>query len=96
MILVVFAHPYPDRSSANRALVEALAGLPDLEVRSLYDLYPSFDIDAADANAVRGQLVERRTFTVRPDREGARLSLETPDILVIGGCARISDAAPAC
>jgi len=46
MILVVFAHPYPDRSSANRALVNALAGLEGVEVRSLYDLYPDFAIDA--------------------------------------------------
>jgi len=47
MTLVVFAHPYPDRSAANRVLLGSLAGLEDVEVRSLYDLYPDFNIDAA-------------------------------------------------
>ncbi len=46
MTLVVLAHPYPDRSCANRALLGALDGLADLQVRSLYDLYPDFAIDA--------------------------------------------------
>ncbi|MFT3925021.1 MAG: glutathione-regulated potassium-efflux system oxidoreductase KefF [Myxococcales bacterium] len=45
MIALIYAHPYPDRSRANRALLSAVAGLPDLEVRSLYDLYPDFAID---------------------------------------------------
>jgi glutathione-regulated potassium-efflux system ancillary protein KefF len=47
MTLVVLAHPYPDRSQANRALLRALEGLGNLQVRSLYDLYPDFAIDAA-------------------------------------------------
>ena len=47
MILVVFAHPYPDRSRANRILVQALDGMADVQVRSLYDLYPDFAIDVA-------------------------------------------------
>jgi len=47
MTLVVLAHPYPDRSRANRALIHALDGLADVDVRSLYDLYPDFAIDAA-------------------------------------------------
>lgn len=45
MILVVFAHPYPQRSRANRAALKAVRDLPGLEVRSLYDLYPDFAID---------------------------------------------------
>ena len=45
MLLLIFAHPYPDRSRANMALVEAVRGLAGVEVRSLYDLYPGFDID---------------------------------------------------
>jgi glutathione-regulated potassium-efflux system ancillary protein KefF len=45
MLLLVFAHPYPDRSRANQALLEGVQGLEGLEVRSLYDLYPDFDID---------------------------------------------------
>ena len=47
MILVILAHPYPDRSTANRALAQGLDGLAGVEVRSLYDLYPDFAIDAA-------------------------------------------------
>ncbi len=45
MICLVYAHPYPDRSRANRALLAGLEGLPDLELRRLYDLYPDFAID---------------------------------------------------
>jgi glutathione-regulated potassium-efflux system ancillary protein KefF len=45
MLLLIFAHPYPDRSRANQALLEAVRDLEGLELRSLYDLYPSFDID---------------------------------------------------
>ena len=48
MILVLQAHPYPDRSRANRALGRAIAGLPGVEIRSLYDLYPDFAIDVED------------------------------------------------
>jgi glutathione-regulated potassium-efflux system ancillary protein KefF len=45
MVVVIFAHPYPDRSVANRTLLDGLDGL-DVEVRSLYDRYPDFAIDA--------------------------------------------------
>lgn len=48
MILVLQAHPYPDRSHANRALGRAITGLPGVEIRSLYDLYPDFAIDVED------------------------------------------------
>ena len=47
MIVLIYAHPYPSHSRAGRALVDAARQLPDLEVRSLYDLYPDFDIDVA-------------------------------------------------
>jgi glutathione-regulated potassium-efflux system ancillary protein KefF len=47
MILVIVAHPYPDRSTANRMLVESLAGLDAVRVHSLYELYPDFAIDVA-------------------------------------------------
>jgi glutathione-regulated potassium-efflux system ancillary protein KefF len=47
LILVVHAHPYPRRSRATAALLAALRDLPELEVRSLYDLYPDFDVDVA-------------------------------------------------
>jgi glutathione-regulated potassium-efflux system ancillary protein KefF len=47
MIDVVYAHPYPDHSIANRALVAALGELegPSLRIASLYDLYPDWAID---------------------------------------------------
>jgi glutathione-regulated potassium-efflux system ancillary protein KefF len=45
MIVVVFAHPYPDRSRANRALRAAIEDLDGVTIRSLYDLYPDFAID---------------------------------------------------
>ena len=45
MICVIHAHPYPSRSRVNRALADALRDLPDLDLRSLYALYPDFDID---------------------------------------------------
>jgi glutathione-regulated potassium-efflux system ancillary protein KefF len=45
MIDLVYAHPYPQRSRANHALLAAVRGLPGLQLRSLYDLYPDFAID---------------------------------------------------
>src|SRR5687767_5491994 len=45
MIALIYAHPYPDRSRAGRALLEAVSDLPGVAVRSLYDLYPDFGID---------------------------------------------------
>ncbi|MBV9947725.1 MAG: NAD(P)H-dependent oxidoreductase, partial [Myxococcales bacterium] len=53
-LALIFAHPYPDRSRANRTLLAAVRDLDGLEVRSLYDLYPGFDIDvAAEQEALR-------------------------------------------
>lgn len=46
MILVVYAHPYPRHSRAGAALLGAIEDLPGVQVRSLYDRYPDFDIDA--------------------------------------------------
>src|SRR5215471_9727724 len=43
--VVLFAHPYPDRSRAGRLLLDAVRDLPRLSVRSLYALYPDFAID---------------------------------------------------
>jgi glutathione-regulated potassium-efflux system ancillary protein KefF len=59
MIVVVYAHPYPARSRACAALLGAIGGSDDIEVRSLYDLYPDFDIDgdAERAAVERARLV---------------------------------------
>lgn len=59
MICLLFAHPYADRSRANRALLGAVEDLPGLERRSLYDLYPDFDIDV---EAEQAALVRARTL----------------------------------
>ena len=45
MALLIYAHPYPNRSRANRVLLDAVHDHAELEVRSLYDLYPGFGID---------------------------------------------------
>ena len=55
--LVIHAHPYSDRSRAGRALVEAVQAMDDVEVRSLYVLYPDFWIDVV---AEQRALVEAR------------------------------------
>jgi glutathione-regulated potassium-efflux system ancillary protein KefF len=47
MIDLIYAHPYPHRSRANRILLEAVRDMPAVNVRSLYDLYPDFAIDVA-------------------------------------------------
>lgn len=55
MIALIYAHPHPARSRANRLLLEAARGVPSVIVRSLYDSYPDFEIDVA---AERQLLVE--------------------------------------
>lgn len=44
-IAVIYAHPYPDRSRANRVLYDAVRSLGGVDARPIYDLYPDFDID---------------------------------------------------
>ena len=44
MILIIYAHPYPRHSHANQRLLQAVR-IPEVEVRSLYELYPDFNID---------------------------------------------------
>jgi glutathione-regulated potassium-efflux system ancillary protein KefF len=57
-LVLIFAHPYPDRSIANRKLLEAVEDVEGVCVRSLYDLYPTFDIDvAAEQAALRAAQV---------------------------------------
>jgi glutathione-regulated potassium-efflux system ancillary protein KefF len=45
VILVVYAHPHPRQSHANRILLDGVRELPGLTMHSLYDLYPDFAID---------------------------------------------------
>jgi glutathione-regulated potassium-efflux system ancillary protein KefF len=57
-VVLIFAHPYPDRSIANRKLLEAVEEVEGVAVRSLYDLYPTFDIDvSAEQDALRAAQV---------------------------------------
>jgi glutathione-regulated potassium-efflux system ancillary protein KefF len=51
MIVIIYAHPYPRHSRANSALLDALEDIPQISVRSLYDLYPDFYIDVAAEQA---------------------------------------------
>ncbi len=44
-ILCLYAHPNPQRSRANRKIVESLTPLANLSFRPLYELYPEFYID---------------------------------------------------
>ena len=47
MILIIYAHPYPQHSHANKRMLEQVRTLEGVEVRSLYELYPDFNIDIA-------------------------------------------------
>ena len=47
MILIIYAHPYPQHSHANKRMLEQARTLECVEVRSLYQLYPDFNIDIA-------------------------------------------------
>jgi glutathione-regulated potassium-efflux system ancillary protein KefF len=56
-VALIYAHPYAERSLANRELLAALDGLAFVDQRPLYDLYPDFDIDA-DAERARLEAVD--------------------------------------
>jgi glutathione-regulated potassium-efflux system ancillary protein KefF len=51
-IVVIYAHPYPNRSRAGRGLLSAVASLDTVKVRSLYERYPDFSIDAEAERAL--------------------------------------------
>ena len=44
-ISIIYSHPYPTRSRAGRVLLDGVRDLPGVKVRTLYALYPDFDID---------------------------------------------------
>ena len=46
-VLILFAHPMPRKSRANRALAEAVRGLDGVTFHDLYETYPDFHIDVA-------------------------------------------------
>lgn len=45
MITIIYAHPYSATSQTNRMLLDAVSTLPDVNIRSLYTLYPDFHIN---------------------------------------------------
>lgn len=45
MLALVYAHPFPDRSRTNKALLATVRDLPGIDFRPIYDLYPDFAID---------------------------------------------------
>ncbi|MDX2506631.1 MAG: NAD(P)H-dependent oxidoreductase [Gammaproteobacteria bacterium] len=47
MILIVFAHPYPRRSHANKSLIDVISKLEHVVIDDLYGKYPDFHIDVA-------------------------------------------------
>jgi glutathione-regulated potassium-efflux system ancillary protein KefF len=57
--VLIYAHPYPDRSRANRVLFDAVRTLPGVDARPIYDLYPDFaiDVEAEQAALARADLV---------------------------------------
>jgi hypothetical protein len=44
-ILIIFAHPRFEKSKTNRALLDNVAGLPEVTLNDLYEQYPDFNID---------------------------------------------------
>lgn len=47
MILIVFAHPYPRQSHANKSLLDDVSKLDHVVVDDLYGKYPDFHINVA-------------------------------------------------
>ncbi|MEB2781740.1 NAD(P)H-dependent oxidoreductase [Algoriphagus persicinus] len=43
-VLVLFAHPKFEHSQVNQALIQAITGLENVEIRDLYESYPEFNI----------------------------------------------------
>lgn len=51
-ILILFAHPRFEHSVVNQALVKAVKNNPAVTFRDLYELYPDFDIDVKQEQAL--------------------------------------------
>jgi glutathione-regulated potassium-efflux system ancillary protein KefF len=51
-VLVLYAHPAPQRAPLMRALAAAARELPGVVVRELYELYPDFDVDGAQERSL--------------------------------------------
>jgi putative NADPH-quinone reductase len=51
-VIVLYAHPAPQRAPLMRALAGAAADLPGVLVRDLYERYPDFDVDGPAERAL--------------------------------------------
>ncbi|KLV05613.1 MULTISPECIES: glutathione-regulated potassium-efflux system ancillary protein KefG [Photobacterium] len=51
-VLVIYAHPDPQASIANRDMLRAIADLPHVTVHDLYAAYPDFFIDVSRERAL--------------------------------------------
>jgi glutathione-regulated potassium-efflux system ancillary protein KefF len=51
-ILILFAHPFAQRSRVNRRLAQVAASLPNVTVHDLYETYPDFHIDVPNEQAL--------------------------------------------
>jgi glutathione-regulated potassium-efflux system ancillary protein KefF len=69
MILIIYAHPYPQHSHANKRMLEQAGTLEGVEIRSLYQLYPDFNIDVA---AEQAALARRSGYLAAPDAVACR------------------------
>lgn len=45
MVLIIFAHPYPAKSHANKHIIRHLENFDDIVISNLYEKYPDFYID---------------------------------------------------
>jgi putative NADPH-quinone reductase len=86
-VIVLYAHPAPQRAPLMRALAGAASDLPGVLVRDLYELYPDFDVDGAAERALLEQA--RLAVFLHPIRWYGMPSLmkEWMDVVLIPGWA---------
>lgn len=51
-VYFVFAHPFRNRSRVNAAVLERVAGIPDVTVNDLYETYPDFHLNVEREKAL--------------------------------------------
>ncbi len=84
-IALIYAHPYAEQSLANRELLAAVDDLPFVTRRSLYDLYPDFDIDVeAEQHALAAADLIVLQHPVYWYSTPALLKLWIDDVLALG------------
>lgn len=86
-VVVLYAHPAPQRAPLMRALAGAAAALPGVAVRELYELYPDFDVDGPVERALLAHA--RLVVLLHPIRWYGMPSLmkEWMDVVLLPGWA---------